>query len=195
MCSGVTHGRVFNDELYAQRFQKLIYLYLFGTEVLRTPSLTQPGFELMASRSWQYTSCHWDACSNHSVISDIRGALWTVRVMIPPESSEWANSTAKAACCKVATNLVDWDWELLLRMDYKPHPTCTTFTKLGYPVLSHIQVDVALSLAKKYSAINVKISQMTLQVILLWDDCHSECCQVLWFVKVLSVWYWSICLY
>ena len=55
MCSGVTHDKVFNGELYAQRFQKLIYLYLFGTEVLRTPSSTQPSFELMASRSWQYT--------------------------------------------------------------------------------------------------------------------------------------------
>ena len=24
----------------------------------------------MTSRSWQYILCHWDACSNHSVISD-----------------------------------------------------------------------------------------------------------------------------
>ena len=30
-----------------------------------------PGFELMNSRSRQYViSCHWDACSNHLVISD-----------------------------------------------------------------------------------------------------------------------------
>ena len=35
-----------------------------------TPSSTQPGFELLTSRSWQYISCHWDACSNHSPISD-----------------------------------------------------------------------------------------------------------------------------
>ena len=41
-----------------------------GTEVLGTPSLTQLGFKLMTSRSWQYISCHWDACSNHSAISD-----------------------------------------------------------------------------------------------------------------------------
>ena len=40
------------------------------TEVSSTPSSTQPGFELMTSRSWQYTSCHWDACSNHLAISD-----------------------------------------------------------------------------------------------------------------------------
>ena len=40
------------------------------TEVLRTPSSTQVGFELMTSWSWQYISCHWDACSNHLAISD-----------------------------------------------------------------------------------------------------------------------------
>ena len=44
------------------------------TEVLCNPSSTQsttwPGFELMTSRSWQHISCHWDACSNHSAISD-----------------------------------------------------------------------------------------------------------------------------
>ena len=33
------------------------------TEVLPTPNSTRPGFELMTSRSWQYISCHWDACS------------------------------------------------------------------------------------------------------------------------------------
>ena len=27
--SGITHGRVFNGELYAQRLHKLIYLHLF----------------------------------------------------------------------------------------------------------------------------------------------------------------------
>ena len=40
------------------------------TEVLRTPSSTQSGFELMTSRSWQYIPCHWVACSKHSVIRD-----------------------------------------------------------------------------------------------------------------------------
>ena len=29
MYSGITHGRVLNEELYAQRFQKLIYPHLF----------------------------------------------------------------------------------------------------------------------------------------------------------------------
>ena len=28
-CSGITRGRVLSGELYAQRLQKLIYLYLF----------------------------------------------------------------------------------------------------------------------------------------------------------------------
>ena len=41
------------------------------TEVLRTSSSTQPGFELMTSRSWYHISCHWDSCSNHSAISDL----------------------------------------------------------------------------------------------------------------------------
>ena len=40
------------------------------TEVLCTPSSTQPEFKLMTSRSCQYISCHWDACSNHSAISN-----------------------------------------------------------------------------------------------------------------------------
>ena len=40
------------------------------TEVLSTPSSTRPGFEHMTSRSWQHTSCHWDARSNHLAISD-----------------------------------------------------------------------------------------------------------------------------
>ena len=40
------------------------------TEVPSTLSSTRPGFELMPSRSWQYISCHGDACSNHSAISD-----------------------------------------------------------------------------------------------------------------------------
>ena len=40
------------------------------TEALRTQSLTQLGFKLMTSRSWQYISCHWDACSNHLAIRD-----------------------------------------------------------------------------------------------------------------------------
>ena len=40
------------------------------TEVglLRTPSSTRPGLELMTSRSCKYISCHWDACSNHLAI-------------------------------------------------------------------------------------------------------------------------------
>ena len=38
--------------------------------LLRTSSSTRQGFELMTSRSRQYISCHWDACSNHPTISD-----------------------------------------------------------------------------------------------------------------------------
>ena len=65
-------------------FYTLLYIYMYvlsswwlffvtvrlRIEVLSTPSLTRPGFELMTSRSWQHTSCHWDTCSNHLAISD-----------------------------------------------------------------------------------------------------------------------------
>ena len=55
-------------------YQKVLFLVQvhvqLRTEILRTSSLTQSGFELMTSRSWQYIPCHWDACSNHSAISD-----------------------------------------------------------------------------------------------------------------------------
>ena len=51
-----------------------IYIFLvqvwIWTEVLQTPSSTQPGFESRTSRSWQCISCIWDACSNHSAIND-----------------------------------------------------------------------------------------------------------------------------
>ena len=33
MCSGITRGRVLNGELYVQRFQKLIYLHLFKSDI------------------------------------------------------------------------------------------------------------------------------------------------------------------
>ena len=29
MCSVITHGRLLNGQIYAQRFQKLVYLHLF----------------------------------------------------------------------------------------------------------------------------------------------------------------------
>ena len=40
-------------------------------KVLRTPISTRPWFELITSRSWQYISRHWDACSNQLAISDL----------------------------------------------------------------------------------------------------------------------------
>ena len=50
------------------------YIYFWITydfykqEVLRYPNSTWLGFELVTSRSWQYISCHWDACFNHLAI-------------------------------------------------------------------------------------------------------------------------------
>ena len=46
----------------------LLVLVRLRTEV---SSSTWPWFELMTSRSWQYISCHWDACPNHLAISDL----------------------------------------------------------------------------------------------------------------------------
>ena len=57
-------------------------------EVLRNPSSTRPRFELMTSRLWQYISCHWDACSNHSAISDF------------PEKSEQSSGWNKRYKCE-----------------------------------------------------------------------------------------------
>ena len=59
-----------------------------------------------------------------------------------------ANPKDKVACCQAATNLVDRDSGLLLRINYKPQPNGITFTKLGYPVFLHIQLYVGLSLTK-----------------------------------------------
>ena len=60
MCSGITHGRVLNGELYAQRFQNLIYVHLFtdcfmnispqSSELIQL--LTLEGFE----KSFPYSS-------------------------------------------------------------------------------------------------------------------------------------------
>ena len=63
------------------------------TEVPSTQSSTQLGFELMTSRSWQYISCHWDACSNYSAISDFPFLLviasWAHDVMYGTQWSYW----------------------------------------------------------------------------------------------------------
>ena len=41
----------------------------------------------MTSRSWQYISRHWDACSNHSAISDfITGLAWLPIVLLTKRS-------------------------------------------------------------------------------------------------------------
>ena len=59
MCSGITHGRVLNGELYAQRLQVnlSVFIYILIQVRLRTEVPNT-------------ISCHWDACSNHLAISD-----------------------------------------------------------------------------------------------------------------------------
>ena len=39
--------------------------------LLCAASSTRLAFELMTSRSWEYISCNWSTCSNHSAISDL----------------------------------------------------------------------------------------------------------------------------
>ena len=46
-----------------------------------TPSSTRPGFELMTSRSWQYSSCHWDAYSNHWASHVFKGLTWQTGIV------------------------------------------------------------------------------------------------------------------
>ena len=65
------------------------------TEVLHTLSSTRPGFELMISRSWQYISCLWDACCNHSSINDFS------RNVLPWRSEVWSDF-------KCTGSQVDW---------------------------------------------------------------------------------------
>ena len=49
-----------------------LVLVQLRTQVLCTRSSTRLEFKLMTSISWQYISCHWDACSNNRAISDLK---------------------------------------------------------------------------------------------------------------------------
>ena len=85
---------------------KLLFLLYLGQKYyIRTPSSTRPGFELLISRSWQYISCHWDACSNHSAISDLYQILSTCFQKPSVQSSVLLfNSTTVSPvhfCCSV----------------------------------------------------------------------------------------------
>ena len=61
------------DSIHCSVIQILLVQVRLRTKVLLIPNSTRPGFELMTSKSWMYISCHWDTCSNHSVISDLPG--------------------------------------------------------------------------------------------------------------------------
>ena len=61
-------------------------------DVPRIRSSTQPGFELTTSRPWQYISCHWPTCSNHSVISDYK-KIFFVQVQLKKEVLRTPSST------------------------------------------------------------------------------------------------------
>ena len=81
MKNHITHSKYWLSNLHAYlkrvscRSDKITKTFFsvqvqLRSEVLCTPSSTQLGFKLMTSRSWQYISCHGDAYSNHSAISD-----------------------------------------------------------------------------------------------------------------------------
>ena len=64
------------------------------TKVPHTRRTIRPGVELMTFRSWQYISCHWDACSNHSAVSDFHQSFCLpyncthyTTVFLPPKCS------------------------------------------------------------------------------------------------------------
>ena len=63
------------------------------------------GFRLMTSRSWQYISCHWDACSNHLAISDCCNTkiyifiLSFVKVNISKNGTSLFSITCTSFCC------------------------------------------------------------------------------------------------
>ena len=46
MCSGITRGGVLNEELYAQRFQTLIYLHLFTDCVMKISPVSSEQIQL-----------------------------------------------------------------------------------------------------------------------------------------------------
>ena len=78
----------------------------FRAEVLSTPSSTQPGFELMTCRSWQHTSCHRDACSNHSAISDL---IQSQSRWLPSSETSWVMLLDNKHCEQA--NDENWPWD------------------------------------------------------------------------------------
>ena len=86
MC-GQFRGVVYIEVVNMDRSIKVVntedmYIFWFKYElghkyhVPQVRSLTEPGFELMTSRSWQYCLYHWDTCSNHLAISDLNVYFW-----------------------------------------------------------------------------------------------------------------------
>ena len=65
MCSGITRGRGFNGELYAQRFHKLIYLHLFADCFIK---ISPRSSEQTQNKLYLYTAyLYIEPASRHSV--------------------------------------------------------------------------------------------------------------------------------
>ena len=50
---------------YITEIKDLKLIFLVQVRLWTEHHAPLSGLELMTSRSWQYISCHWDACSNH----------------------------------------------------------------------------------------------------------------------------------
>ena len=98
---------------------------------LRTPSSTLLGFELMTSRSWQYISCHWDTCSNHSAISDpLQPYIYTCFNSLSASHDNWSTAT-------LLNRVITAQWEGMGDVGsarYEPAllPPCPTIRVLCY---------------------------------------------------------------
>ena len=73
------------------------------------PQVRPAGFEPMTCRPWQYISCHWDACCNHSAISE------TVMIVQQLSMDQFL------------------DHEILIKLTYMPIWDCCTWSR--WPIM------------------------------------------------------------
>ena len=87
----------------------------FGSSMTWDRSSTHPkfdptGVELMTSRSWQYTSFHWDACCNHSAINDFCHPWWCMfrRLYLSIGKVSTNEACIQSWICAPGTHLNSW---------------------------------------------------------------------------------------
>ena len=75
MCSGITCGRVLNGELYAQRFQKLIYLHLFTDCFMKISPLSPAIWSIdWGERSWNSLKLNADKLTSEIFVQSMMSA-------------------------------------------------------------------------------------------------------------------------